>query len=153
MERGGGSLLHQQALTVSALFTGLTLTALVLILNSPRTFKIDFGPVPAGVFFEIVVTSVALLGVMSSLAMLAYLEIAGGMAETYSALDSLGTVFFLTSVFGFMGILPLLLAPFTPYGAGVILAIEIVLVSTYLVVRRRPTARRRRPTAPPLVQG
>ncbi|HZY69718.1 MAG TPA: hypothetical protein VFF67_01910 [Thermoplasmata archaeon] len=145
MARGAGSILHQQALTVSALFTGLTLTALVLVLNSPHPFHMPFGPLPGEDYFEVVVTYMALLGVMSSLSMLSYLEIAGGMAETYSLLDSLGTAFFLSSIFGFMGALPLLLAPFTQVGAAVVVTLEVILVGTYFVVRRRP-GRRRVPT-------
>lgn len=133
-----GSVLHQQALTVSGLFTGLTLTVLVLILNSPKPFHVAIGPISGEQYFEIVVTYVALLGSMSSLAMLAFLEIAGGMAPTYSALDTFGTTFFLTSVFGFMGVLPLLLAPYTTVGASVVLVAEAVLVGMYFAVRRLP---------------
>lgn len=134
----GGSVLHQQALTVSGLFTGLTLTALVLILNSPRQFHVGVGLISGQVYFETLVTYVAVLGATNSVAMLSYLEIAGGMAEKFSALDTLGTVFFLGSVFGFMGVLPLLLAPFTHTGAIVVLATETSLVVTYFLVRRLP---------------
>ena len=95
-----GSVLHQQALTVTGLLTGLTLTALVLILNSPRAFQVPIGPVTGGQYFETVLTYVALLGVSSSIAMLAFLEIAGGLAEKLTPLDTLGTTFFLVTVFG-----------------------------------------------------
>jgi hypothetical protein len=133
-----GSLLHQQALTVCGLFTGLTLATLVLILNSPAAFHISIGPISGDQYFQIVITYVALLGATSSLSMLAYLEIAGGLAQKFSVLDSLGTTFFLVSVFGFMGVLPVLLAPFTPTGAAFVLAVELVLVGTYFVARRAP---------------
>jgi hypothetical protein len=131
-----GSVLHQQALTVSGLFTGLTLTALVLILNSPGPFHAGIGPISGQQYFETVVTYVALLGATNSVAMLSFLEIAGGMANKFSALDTLGTTFFLVSVFGFLGVLPLLLAPFTQIGATIVLGAEVVLVATYYVVRR-----------------
>ena len=78
----------------------------------------------------------ALLGVMSSVATLAYLEIAGGMSKTYSWLDTLGTAFFLSTVFGFLGVLPLLLVPFTTYGAVVVLVVEAVVILLYFVARR-----------------
>lgn len=145
-----GSLLHQQALTVSGLFTGLTLAALVLILNSPGPFHTPVGPVSGQTYFEILVTYVAFLGAANSVAMLAYLEIAGGMKEVFSALDTLGTAFFLLSVFGFMGVLPLLLAPFSRSGAIVIFVLEVVMVSTWLLVRRinPSTSRRRDPGLP-----
>lgn len=134
-----GSILHQQALTVSGLFTGLTLTALVLILNSPRPFHTSIGALSGQMYFETLVTYVAILGATNSLAMLSFLEIAGGMAEKFSALDTLGTSFFLISIFGFLGALPLLLAPFTPMGALLVLGVEIMLVSIYFVVRRIPS--------------
>lgn len=136
MATPGGSLLHQQALTVSGLFTGLTLTALVLILNSPRAFHAPIGPVSGQQYFETVVTYVSLLGVTSSIATLSFLEIAGGLAAKRTPLDTMGTAFFLTTVFGFMGALPLLLAPFTPVGAGVVLAAEAVVTALYFVLRR-----------------
>ena len=145
MAASEGSVLHQQALTVSGLFTGLTLTALVLILNSPGPFHVGIGPISGQQYFETLVTYVALLGATNSVAMLSFLEIAGGMAEKLSPLDTLGTVFFLVSVFGFIGVLPLLLAPFSQSGAAIVLGVELVLVSTYYVVRR---LKPRTPTGP-----
>jgi hypothetical protein len=131
-----GSILHQQALTVAGFFTGLTLTALVLILNAPGSFHVAIGPLSGQQYFEVVVTYVACVGALSSVAMLSYLEIAGGMQQMYSFVDKLGTVVFLASVFGFMGILPLLLVPFSRTGAVIILTLEVVLISTYFVGRR-----------------
>lgn len=142
-EARGGSLLHQQALTVTGLFTALTLTALVLILTDASRFSTPFGPVSGQVYFEIVATYVALLGVMSSVATLAYLEIAGGMSKTFTPLDTLGTAFFLSTVFGFLGVLPLLLAPFTAFGAAVVLLVEAVVIVLYFVSRRLPPRPRR----------
>lgn len=51
-----GSVLHQQALTVMGLFTGLTLTSLVLILNSPGPFHAPIGPLSGQQYFEVVTT-------------------------------------------------------------------------------------------------
>ena len=143
-----GSVLHQQALTVSGLFTGLTLTVLVLILNSPGPYHVAIGPISGEHYFDLVVTYVALLGATNSVALLSYLEIAGGLAQKYSALDTLGTGFFLASVFGFLGVLPILLAPYTKYGALPVLVSEVVLVATYFVVRRLPP--RRHPDGSPI---
>lgn len=141
MAASQGSVLHQQALTVSGLFTGLTLTALVLILNSPRPFHTAIGPVSGPEYFEVIVTYVALLGAMSSMAMLSFLEIGGGMVAKFTPLDTMGTAFFLASVFGFMGVLPLLLVPFTQTGAVIVLAAELVLIGTYFSIRRLPSRR------------
>jgi hypothetical protein len=133
-----GSVLHQQALTVMGLFTGLTLTALVLILNSPRSFHVALGPLTGPQYFQVVTTYVAVESAMSSVAMVIYLEVAGGLARVYSFTDKLGTTLFLASAFGFMGILPLLLVPFTPGGAGLVLLFIVVLLTLYLLGRRLP---------------
>ena len=104
-----GSVLHQQALTVLGFFTGLTLTALVLILNAPRTFHTAIGPLTADQYFQTLTTYVAIVGVTSSAGIVAFLEVAGGLSETNSYVDKLGTALFFVSIFGFMGTLPLLL--------------------------------------------
>ncbi len=130
-----GSILHQQALTVMGFFTGLILTSLVLILNSPGPFHTSIGPLSAQQYFETVTTYVAVVGAVSSVAMMAFLEVAGGMAGAYSFVDKLGTTLFFLSVFGFMGILPLLLVAFTKWGAVTVLALEVVLLLVYFVGR------------------
>lgn len=133
-----GSILHQQALTVMGFFTGLTLTSLVLILNSAASFRIPVGPVNGDDYFQIVTTFVAVVGAISSVGIVAFLEVAGGMAPLYSYIDKIGTTCFFVSVFGFMGVLPLLLSPFTQVGALVVLVLEVVLLVTYFVARRSP---------------
>jgi hypothetical protein len=133
-----GSILHQQALTVMGLFTGLTLTALVLIVNSASAFHVPIGPLSGAQYFDLVTTYVAAVGAVSSVAIIAFLEVAGGMAPTFSFVDKMGTTLFFLSVFGFMGILPLLLVPFTEKGATVLLVLEAVLLGTYFLGRRRP---------------
>jgi hypothetical protein len=138
MPESQGSVLHQQALTVMGLFTGLTLTGLVLILNSPGSFRTPIGPLSGQQYFETVTTYVAVVGAMSSVAIVSFMEVAGGMARVYSFIDKMGTTLFLISVFGFMGILPLLLAPFTRWGAGIVLVLEVVLLLTYFIGRRLP---------------
>lgn len=148
MAESKGSILHQQALTVAGFFTGLTLTSLVLILNSPNPFHVALGPLSGEQYFETVTTYVATVGAFSSVAMVAFLEVAGGMAPVYSFVDKLGTTLFLLSVFGFMGILPLLLVAFTRTGALIVLVLELVLVTLYFVGRRRPTATRPPPPGP-----
>ena len=151
MADGKGSVLHQQALSVMGFFTGLVLTSLVLILNSPGPFHVAIGPLSKEQYFELVTTYVAVVGVASSVAMIAFLEVAGGLSETYSFVDKLGTALFFVSVFGFMGVLPLLLVAFTRVGAGVVLALEVVLLVTYFVGRRiapAPRPPRREARAP-----
>lgn len=141
-----GSVLHQQALAVMGFFTGLVLTSLVLILNSPGRFHEALGPLSGQSYFELVTTYVAVVGVVSSVAMVAFLEVAGGLAGVYSFVDRLGTTLFFVSVFGFLGALPLLLVGFTRTGALAVLALEVVLLGVYFVGRRRPP---RPPTVAP----
>ena len=136
MPESRGSLLHQQALTVMGFFTGLVLTALVLVLSSPAPFHSAIGPLSGQRYFETLTTYIAVVGALSSVAMLGYLEVAGGMSPTFSFVDRLGTTLFLLAVFGFMGILPLLLAAFTRWGALLVFLLEIVLLGFYFVGRR-----------------
>ena len=121
------------------LFTGLTLTSLVLILNAASAFHDAVGPLSPQQYFQLVVTYVAMVGAVSSVAIVAFLEVAGGLAPTYSFVDKLGTTLFFVSVFGFMGILPLLLVPYARSGAAVVLLLELGLLVTYFVGRRLPT--------------
>lgn len=75
-------------------------------------------------------TYVATVGALSSVTIVSFMEVAGGMAEVYSFTDRLATTLFVISVFGFMGNLPLLLSPFTRWGAGFVLLLEAVLLAT-----------------------
>jgi hypothetical protein len=127
-------------------FTGLVLTALVLILSSPGPFHTPIGPLSGAQYFATVVTFVGVVGSLSCVAMIAFLEVAGGLAPVFGFLDQLGTTLFLMSVFGFLGILPLLLAAFTRWGAVTVLALEVVLLGVYFTGRRRGRAP---PTPPP----
>jgi hypothetical protein len=138
MAESRGSVLHQQALVVMALFTGLTLTSLVLILNSSGSFRVPFGPLSGQQYFEVVTTYVAVVGVVSSVAVVAYMEVAGGLSSTFSFVDKFGTTLFFLSIFGFIGMLPLLLAPFTRLGALAVLILGILLLGTYFFGRRVP---------------
>ncbi len=131
------------------LFTGLTLTALVLILNSPTPFHAAIGPLSGPQYFQLVTTYVGVESVISSVTMLVYLEVAGGLARPFSFSDKLGTTLFFASLFGFMGILPLLLAPFTPLGSAVVLTFIVFLLAVYFVGRRVPLADPRTPSAGP----
>jgi len=131
-----GSVLHQQALTALGFFMGLTLTSLVLILNAPGPFHTPLGPLTGDQYFQIIVTYVAMVGGVSSVGLLCFLEVGGGLSEKGGFVDKLGTVLFFLSVFGFMGALPLLLSPFTKYGAAVVLVVEVLLAGVYFIGRR-----------------
>jgi hypothetical protein len=130
-----GSVLHQQALTALGFFMGFTLTALVLILNSPASFHSAFGPLTGEEYFQTIVTYVAIVGALSSVGLICFVELGGGLSQAGGFVDRFGTVLFFLSVFGFMGVLPLLLAPFTPFGAATALGMEVILSSAYFIGR------------------
>jgi len=128
--------LHQQGLSALGFLLGLILTSLVLILNNPSAFRVPFGSLTGEQYFETLVTYVAVVGVVSGVGVLAFLDVGGGLSQTRGFVDRFGTVLFFLSVFGFMGTLPLILAPFTRYGATVVLVLELTLVGTYAIGRR-----------------
>jgi hypothetical protein len=131
-----GSVLHQQALTALGFFMGLTLTSLVLILNAPGAFHTPIGPLSGEQYFQTIAAYVATVGAVSSVGLLCFLEVGGGLSEKGGFVDKLGTTLFFLSVFGFMGVLPLLLSPFTEIGAVVVLGLEAMLLAVYFVGRR-----------------
>jgi len=131
-----GSVLHQQALTALGFFLGLTLTSLVLILNTPEAFHAPIGPLSGEQYFQTIVTYVAIVGGVSSVGLLCFLEVGGGLSKKGGFVDKLGTTLFFLSVFGFMGVLPLLLSPFTEVGATAVLSLEVVLAGVYFIGRR-----------------
>jgi hypothetical protein len=131
-----GSILHQQALTALGFFMGLTLTALVLILNTPGPFHARIGPLSGADYFQTIVTYVATVGGLSSVGLLCFIELGGGLSQKGGFVDKLGTTLFFISVFGFMGILPLLLSPFTEWGSAIVLGLEVSLSLAYFVGRR-----------------
>lgn len=118
------------------LFTGLSLAALVLILDSPGPFHTAIGPFTGQEYFALVSTYVAMVGAVSAITMIPYLEVGGGLAPTFGFVDRLGTFLFFVSIFGFMGTLPLLLVAFSRDGAIAVLSVEVVLLAIYFVGRR-----------------
>jgi hypothetical protein len=82
------------------------------------------------------VTYVAIVGAMSSVGLLCFLEFGGGLSLQGGFVDKQGIMLCFLSVFGFMGVLPLLLSPFTEDGAVVVLGLEVLLSAIYVVGRR-----------------
>jgi hypothetical protein len=131
-----GSVLHQQALTALGFFMGLTLTSLVLILNAPGSFHAPLGPLSGEQYFQTIVTYVGIVGAVSSVGLLSFLEVGGGLSPRGGFVDKLGTTLFFLSVFGFMGVLPLLLSAFSRDGALIVLGVELLLSVVYFTGRR-----------------
>jgi hypothetical protein len=114
------------------------LTAPVLILNSPGPYHVVIGSPSKEQYFEPVASHVAPVGAVSREAPLAFLEVTGGMARVYGYFGQFGTTMVCLSVFGFMGILPLILAAFHRWGATIVLLLEIGLPLAYFLGRRHP---------------
>ncbi len=140
MPKAKESVLHQQALLVMGLFTGFALTALVVIMQSPRTFHVAVWPLSAQGYFETLTTTIALVGSVCIFGVLAAMEVAGGIAEIGSGLDKFGYACFLIGLFGLVAVLPLLLLPFTRIGAVTVIASEIILLVVYFSSQSKATS-------------
>lgn len=114
---------------------GLTLTSLVLILDTPGPFHAPLGPLSGEQYFQTVVTYVGIVGAVTSVGLLSFLEVGGGLSPRGGFVDKLGTTLFFLSVFGFMGVLPLLLSPFSRDGAVIVLGVELILSGIYFIGR------------------
>jgi hypothetical protein len=131
MPEEGGSELHQQALVVMGFFTGFSITALVVIMQASRSFHVPLGPLSAGEYFETLISTIALVDVVSVFGILATMEVAGGIAALGSGTDRFGYACFLIGLFGLVAVFPLLLFPFTSAGAAIVLVAEAILLTVY----------------------
>ncbi len=125
------SVIHQQALVVMGFFSGFALTALVVIMQSPASFHVAVGPLSGEEYFEALSTAIAIVGSVCIFGVLAAMEVAGGLAEEGSVVDKFGYTCFLIGLFGFVGVLPLLLVPFTRIGSAILVGLEITLLIIY----------------------
>lgn len=134
MAKSEGSLLHQHGVTVMGLLTGFMMTALVLILGSPVAFHSAIGPVSGEDYFQVLSTYVGVVGAVSIVGIVALTEVGAGRAKLGSRVDKFGYTCFLLSLFGFTGALPLLLAPFTKFGAAIVLTVAVLLFLAYFSI-------------------
>ncbi len=121
-------------------FAGFSITALVVIMQSPATFHVAVGFLSAEAYFEMLITLIALVGSVCVFGVLATMEIAGGTAEVGSGLDRFAYACFLIGLFGLVAVLPLLLLAFTALGAGVVLAVELILFIVYFASQSKAPA-------------
>jgi len=138
------SVLHQQALIVTGFFSGFALTALVVIIQAPTAFHVAVGPLSADEYFQALTTSIAVVASICVFGVLAAMEMAAGLAEEGSAIDKFGFACFLTGLFGLVGVLPLLLLPFSHVGSVILIGLEIILLFVYFASPTRVAAKTRR---------
>lgn len=114
-------------------FTGFAITSLVVIMQSPATFKVAVWPFSAEEYFNALITSIALVATVCTFGVLSTMEVAGGMAERHSILDRFGYTCFFVGLFGLVAITPLLLIPFTEIGATLVFGVEVILLIAYFL--------------------
>ncbi len=116
-------------------FSGFAITTLVAIMQSPATFHVAVGSLSAVVYFESLITAVAIMGSACVFGILATVEVAGGTAEPGSRMAQFGYGCFLTGLFGLVTVLPPLIVPFTEIGPTIVIAFEIALLIVYFAPR------------------
>lgn len=79
----------------------------------------------------------AIVGAMSSVAIVSFMEVAGGMAKVQLYRQARNHAVPHQRLW-LHGDPSLLLAPFTRWGAGIVLLLEVILLATYFVGRRPP---------------
>jgi hypothetical protein len=82
------------------------------------------------------VTYVAVAGSVSSVGLIAFLEVGEGFAPKRGFVDELGATLFFLTVAGFLGALLLLLSIFSRWGALVVLIVEGALLGVYFIGRK-----------------
>ena len=70
------------------------------------------------------------------------MEVAAGLAEEESVVDKFGFACFLIGFFGLVGLLPLLLLPFTRIGSAILVGLEIILLIIYFVSPGKVSSKR-----------
>lgn len=114
-------------------FTGFAFTSLVIIIQSPSAFHFAVWPFSPSGYFQFLITFIAGIGAVCIIGVLSVMEVAGGIAERGSPLDNFGYAAFVIALAGFVVVLPLLLIPFTKYGAAVLSVLEAVLLLAYFL--------------------
>lgn len=114
-------------------FTGFAFTSLVIIIQSSSTFHFAIWPFSAAGYFQFLITFIAGIGSVCIIGVLSIMEVAGGIAEMGSPLDNFGYAAFVIALAGFVVVLPLLLIPFTEYGAAILTVLEVILLVFYFM--------------------
>jgi hypothetical protein len=118
----------QQLITVSAFLGGTSFAALTFILQSPDRFKVQVGIVSGDEYFSLLITLMAAVSSLFVFASLMKMTIAAGWVNEETVYGKTGLWYFNVGVFGLLIVFPVLLFPFTWFGAMTILVIELVLL-------------------------
>jgi len=124
-------------LVVAGFLGALGVTALVLILQSPKAFQQQEWFLNRHEFSAILVVSLALLIVFSVFTAVEKVGVASGSRSENSPSARFGTFTLYGAWIVLMVVLPLLLVPFTPLGAAGIAIIEFIMFLIALYARAR----------------
>lgn len=126
-----------QILLVSGFLGAIGLAALVLILQTPKPFERPMWFLSGHQFFALIVSLLALMVVLATFASLTGVDLAAGIYKPESAMDMLNVYTFFGAFLVLMIVLPLILLPLTPLGAGLVVAGEVVLFGVFVVADSR----------------
>lgn len=115
-----------------------------MIIQAPRAFDVAIGPLSADEYFQALTTSIAIAASVCIFGVLAAMEVAGGLAGEGSAIDKFGYGCFLAGLFGLVGVIPLLLLPFSQLGSLILTGLEIFLLIIYFATPTKTIAKARR---------
>jgi len=124
-------------LLVAGFLGALGVTALVLILQSPKAFQEPEWLLNKHEFSAILVVLLALLIVFSVFTAVEEVDIASGSRSGDSLSAKFGNLTLYGAWIALMIVLPLLLVPFTPLGAGGIATVEFIMLLIALYARAK----------------
>ena len=118
---------------VMGFFAGFSITVLVVIMQSPTTFRVPEGFLSGEEYFQILISVISSVSVVCIFSLLSAMEVAGGNAQRGSNLDRFGYICFMIGLFGLVVTVPLLLIPYSEAGALIVFVLELILLFMYFV--------------------
>jgi hypothetical protein len=135
---------HEQLLVVSGLLAGFSFTALMLMLQSPESFRAQIWPGYSDAYFVLLVSILSIVSsdlICCSLGM----SIAAAGRDPESRLWTFNGVTFLIGLFGLMLFIPLIVLPLSFVTGLAVFVFEALLIIWYR--RRGPKTPLRPPTS------
>jgi len=133
---GKVNLMAQQVLLVSGFLGALGLAALVLTLESPRSFERKIWFWSAHSNFVAIIGFLSLVVALSVFCSLSMIHVGGGAYSEESVMMRFGLYNLFGAFSALMVAMPILIAPLSPWGGQVVATVEVVMLAIYLVVVR-----------------
>jgi len=135
VDHQGDRTFFQQVLPVMGFLGGVAFAGLVFILSVPERFQVPVGFLSASEYFGFLTTVLAISSVLCVFSSLGLASLGAGEKNLTKWSQKFSLNCALVGICSFLLALPLLLFPFTFYGAVVISALEIVLLGFAYHVR------------------